>query len=216
MVIHQRIADLRIQNGMTLQALADRTGTTKSQIDKLEKGERRLTVDWLIKLADALGISPAAFFEAGGPSVGYTLQEPSRADYLTTPASPVTPALHIPVYGRADPVTDQLHQMDKVVSHVPCPPTLAGVPDAFGVYMVGDGMEPRFFAGELLLVDPSRPVTKNCFVVVLFHDESAQVRQFLHRSPGLLYLRQLVQGDDPPLAVNRVRGVYRIVGVMDA
>ena len=48
----------RLAKGWSLQQLADACGTNKSQINKLEKGERRLTVDWMVRLAKPLGRTP--------------------------------------------------------------------------------------------------------------------------------------------------------------
>jgi len=52
------IKRMRKLKGWTLQKLADALGTSRSQVDKLERGERRLTVDWLDKVATALECSP--------------------------------------------------------------------------------------------------------------------------------------------------------------
>ena len=38
------------------------------------------------------------------------------------------------------------------------PANLRGVFNAFALYMDGDSMEPRYYAGELLYVNPNRPV----------------------------------------------------------
>lgn len=62
MEIHDKIKQLRMLHKFSLQALAEKVGTTKSQIDKLEKGERRLTVEWILRLAKALEVHPAVFF----------------------------------------------------------------------------------------------------------------------------------------------------------
>lgn len=51
-----RIAILRRERGLTLTALAAASGTTKAQIQKLERGERRLSLDWMERLAPALGV----------------------------------------------------------------------------------------------------------------------------------------------------------------
>ncbi len=45
----------RKQRGLTMQDLAERIGTSQQQIDRLEKGRRRLTVDWLVRLSQGLG-----------------------------------------------------------------------------------------------------------------------------------------------------------------
>jgi transcriptional regulator with XRE-family HTH domain len=52
-----RIAQIRQLKGMSLTEVANAASTTKAQIQKLEKGERRLTLDWIERIARALGVS---------------------------------------------------------------------------------------------------------------------------------------------------------------
>lgn len=49
-----RIAYLRRKKGLSMQKLAARVDTSQQQIDRLEKGQRRLTVDWMERISDAL------------------------------------------------------------------------------------------------------------------------------------------------------------------
>src|SRR5882724_5823402 len=53
-----RIRAFRERAGLSMQALAERAGTSAPQINKLEKGDRKLTVDWMIRLGRALGADP--------------------------------------------------------------------------------------------------------------------------------------------------------------
>ena len=59
-----RIAELRKARGLTLQALADLVGASNQQISHLEKGRRGLTVDWVDRIADALGCHPFDLLDA--------------------------------------------------------------------------------------------------------------------------------------------------------
>ncbi len=54
-----RIRDLRKQNGLNQQQLADRIGTTGQQVGHLEAGRRKLTQDWMERLAQGLDCRPA-------------------------------------------------------------------------------------------------------------------------------------------------------------
>ena len=54
-----RIAELRKIRGMTLGELAEKTGVSKPTILRIETGENDTTVGRLIKIAEALGVSPA-------------------------------------------------------------------------------------------------------------------------------------------------------------
>ena len=56
--MENKIRELRKKHGFTLERLADAVGTNIAQIQKLEVGERRLTVDWMRRISLALGCNP--------------------------------------------------------------------------------------------------------------------------------------------------------------
>ncbi len=56
--MENRIKEIRTQKGMTLQQVADKAGTTKAQVMKLEKGDRRLTDVWMVRLSLAMSCDP--------------------------------------------------------------------------------------------------------------------------------------------------------------
>lgn len=53
-----RIRDLRLAKGLSLEALAAQVGTTNQQISHLELGKRQLTVEWLRRLSRVLECHP--------------------------------------------------------------------------------------------------------------------------------------------------------------
>ncbi|TWB15621.1 DNA-binding XRE family transcriptional regulator [Nitrospirillum bahiense] len=50
-----RIREVRQALGISQEVLGERLGTDGSQIHKLENGKLRLTLDWMVKIAEALG-----------------------------------------------------------------------------------------------------------------------------------------------------------------
>src|ERR1700740_2499050 len=62
--MRNRIRELRQRANLTMQALAERAGTSAPQINKLEKGERKLTVDWMVRLGRALGVDAKGLMAA--------------------------------------------------------------------------------------------------------------------------------------------------------
>lgn len=58
MSLKNRIKVMREARGWSLEMLASQSGTTNQQISALEAGKRRLTVDWLIRLSNALNCHP--------------------------------------------------------------------------------------------------------------------------------------------------------------
>ena len=54
----QRLRQLRVQQALSLRALADRSGVAFDTINKLELGHRPARLVTIRKLADALGVEP--------------------------------------------------------------------------------------------------------------------------------------------------------------
>lgn len=54
--MQNRIGVLRRERGLSLADLAKAAGTTKAQIQKLERGDRRLSLEWMERLAGALQV----------------------------------------------------------------------------------------------------------------------------------------------------------------
>lgn len=70
--LNQRIAgrarDLRALRGLTLDALAERSGVSRSMISLIERGESSPTAVLLERLATGLNVPLATLFEAPGPN----------------------------------------------------------------------------------------------------------------------------------------------------
>ncbi len=54
-----RIKQIRTRLGMSQAALAEKADTSAAQIQRLESGERRLTEEWMRRIAEALSVRPA-------------------------------------------------------------------------------------------------------------------------------------------------------------
>ncbi len=60
----RRLREMRQAAGLTQIRLAGMVGASQAQIMRLEKGDRRLTFEWMVRLAQVLGREPADFFTA--------------------------------------------------------------------------------------------------------------------------------------------------------
>ncbi|MFD2248903.1 transcriptional regulator with XRE-family HTH domain [Pseudochelatococcus lubricantis] len=103
------LKSLRKKHGLTQPELAGRMGTTKNQLIKLEKGDRRLDQQWIERAAEALGEPPEAIIGEGpieAPVVGYvgagtgahfydTTQGPLDVVEAPEGSSPLTVAVEI-------------------------------------------------------------------------------------------------------------------------
>lgn len=54
-----RIREIRKAKKLTLQKVADLADTTVQQVQRLERGDRKLTIEWMERLAKALNCKPA-------------------------------------------------------------------------------------------------------------------------------------------------------------
>jgi transcriptional regulator with XRE-family HTH domain len=66
-LIASRLRELRAVQGMTLAALAERSGVSRSNISLIERGESSATATVLDKLSAALGVTLASLFEQPAP-----------------------------------------------------------------------------------------------------------------------------------------------------
>jgi phage repressor protein C with HTH and peptisase S24 domain len=123
----------------------------------------------------------------------------------------------IPAYGQAVGGKDGefILNGNRIVD-ILAPPSLQGVQDAYAVYVVGDSMEPRYFAGETVFVNPRLPVRRRDFVVAQIAAEEgepphAYIKRFVAREARLLRLEQFNPKKTLEFPVGRVISVHRII-----
>ncbi len=61
--VGRRIAELREQAGVTQAFVAGHAGISVNNLQRIEYGGQNLTIESLVKIAQALGTTPAALFE---------------------------------------------------------------------------------------------------------------------------------------------------------
>jgi transcriptional regulator with XRE-family HTH domain len=79
---------LRRENGLTLEALADRTGLTKSYLSKVERGHSTPSIAVAIKLAGALRVEVGALFGEQSDSNLIKVDRASERTPLAATSSP--------------------------------------------------------------------------------------------------------------------------------
>lgn len=104
------------------------------------------------------------------------------------------------------------------------PKGLEFVPNAYGSYVHGDSMMPRYEPGEIVCVNPQRAISRGAYVVAQIYDNDGDppygyVKQFISIDDKELVLRQLNppdgEGEFLSFERNRVLSVHRIVGTID-
>lgn len=84
-----RIHELRRLKDVTLDQIAERAGTTNQMISKLEKGQSRLTDEWMRKIAPALGVRPWQLLREWRDEAA-PAQEKRRGLVISTPLAPLS------------------------------------------------------------------------------------------------------------------------------
>jgi transcriptional regulator with XRE-family HTH domain len=234
-----RIRALRQARGWSLQQLAERVGVSKPQIDKLERGTRRLTDDWIRRIAAALEVAPEAlsaaapvraqmdtptrrpepepFPESTGPdTTGYD------AGYDGSSASSIldtdTDSDTLPLCGfgrfsaRNGSAVGIFVEAAQAPERVWRPALLSGVSGAYAVRMPNGDMAPKYEAGQLLFVHPYRtPRPGDAVVVRLAGGRFLVGRLGVPRAGAGVTVAVLTPGREIRLDADRVMAVERVI-----
>lgn len=218
--------ELREAAGLTQTDLADRIGVTWQTISRIENAHTRIMPKHEKNLARELKVDPGALYSGD--------RQPPRQDPPSN-ASPPVPIPHItgtiPMLGSGVAGLDGKFVLNgNRIMDVLCPPQLAGVPDAYGVFVHGGSMEPRYHPGEAVFVNPHLPVRQTDYVVVQIAEEdesqdmAGYVKRFVSMNSRELVLEQYQPREDAPDDVpeaerftmrfdrKRVVAVHKIVG----
>jgi len=105
--------------------------------------------------------------------------------------------------------------MSRAIDHIGRPSFLMSQDNAYGVFVIGTSMEPRFRAGEILFVDPDAPVRQGCDVVVQLNTDgelTAIAKQFKSMDDTQLRLHQLNPDEDLTISRDQVVAVHPVQG----
>lgn len=201
------------------RAAALKFGWPESSYRSHENGTRGIGRDDAGRYAEAFGVRPDWLFHGRGPmrdeSVARVLPSPNAI----LPGVPVAfPTRQIPVYGLAKAGLEGALILDgTVIDRIPALPGLEAVPDAYAVYVAGDSMEPRYFAGEAVYIHPTKPPRKGDFVVAQIIEDGG-VTGYVKRLVGYdgddLILAQFNPPQERRFAMVQVAKVELIVGTL--
>lgn len=217
----KRLREARLAAGFaSMVSAADRFNWNASTYRSHENGQTPVPREAAEEYAKAFKTSAAWILlgvNAGGggrPASGLIAAETSQAKPLPS-KTPVSRWL--PLYGPARGGSEETLAFSEIVEHIPAPPVLESVRDGYAVYVTGESMEPRYYAGEALYIDPRRPVRRHDFVVVQFYPNEAGenpqgiVKQFINWTANKLVLQQFNPAKRLELDKKRVKSVHRVV-----
>lgn len=201
------IKKFREELGWSQERLAHEAGTSGPQINRLEKSQRRLTQEWMMKIADALGCHPSDLLPAHGEA---EKPDPPRRAFLREPGAgaEIVPVRGHPGKARDAVVIDHAEPMGQVPAH----PAQFGARQAFAFYARGDSMAPRYRPGELVYVVPDRPPAEGQDCLVELVSGESYLRQFLRQTEDRIICRQLNPEKEWRRDVGEVAALHSVAG----
>ena len=197
--------------GASQADLARHLRLAPSAVSRMLKGERQMKLLEAVQVADFLGVSQEEVLRHAGAAVDPppTRTEPPRRGRPPRPIAdrppprPIQPGAPPPARGDTIPIRSaargggeqEMFLGDGPIGYTPRPANLAGVRDAYAIYMVGDSMEPRYEQGWLLHVNPFKPPTRGRDIVLYKTNDAVLIKQFVRWDSDALMLRQL----NPPM-----------------
>lgn len=213
--VGDRIKELRRVFGLTQERLADAMGVTRGAVGNWELG-KGVSPENLQALATRYSVSLDWLMAGQGPGPEGAPEQPPQPNTFGLP-QPAILTRSIPVYGQAVAGDDGYFIFNgQKIADLLAPPSLAAVRDAYAVLVSGESMEPRYFAGEAVYVNPYIPVRRGDFVVAqVVNGEDpiprGYVKQYVRKSEAELVLGQLNPAKEMRFPAERVKSVHKIV-----
>lgn len=205
-------AKLKAEGHGAQRRLAEALGVDDPQVSRLKNGTRQVQAHELEVLANFFGERPPVF--------GLDERE-NRPRQNSQPNARMASGVSmerfkVPAYGHAIGGPDGRFVLNgNKIADVLAPANLMGVRDAYAVYVVGESMEPRYFAGEAVFINPHIPVRRGDFVVAQIaasdEEKHAYVKRFIKLNSTELVLEQFNPAQMLTFPADRVVSVHRIV-----
>jgi transcriptional regulator with XRE-family HTH domain len=229
------LRDLRLQRGFTLEELANLTKLSPSYLSRLESGTRRLNADILQRLANILSCHPGDLLSNDSYSNKFNssvmhLAEPEAYEQGQGFSVPRLNAPDLPLY-QLKTLNDKVCtiEFETPSEWINRPHALVGVPGAISFQVSGGYGGSRYRPEDHIFAHPTRPLSQNCSVLVITHDNRAYVGEFIgwsshHEHNDCITLRvyrssktQPASNDDlVNIDNNSMKVVYRVIGVIEA
>ena len=167
---------MRDARGLSQADLAVRVGVRQQTIGAIEAGKTTRS-KFLPRIARVLGVPLDRIDEEAS--------QPEPNETATQAAAT------LPIYGTAEAGDGALVIAQDVIDTMPRPAGLMAVPDAYGLYVVGDSMSPVIRPGTLLAIHPHMPAQRDDPVVLYSADRSrAQLKEYVGATAAEWRLRR--------------------------
>ncbi len=192
--IYDRIREIiETTPGLTQKGLAERMGLNPAAINRMLYGRRNIMVEEIPMIESYIGV---------------------KLDLSEIPTGAVEPlsepwSQKVPVYG----LTQGLDMSaQNVVDWVARHPAQMGIHNAFAIYAPSDLMEPRYFRGELVYIQPGRPVAAHRDCLVEMKHGVVLLRRLIRQEEAAVCVAQYHPPLETELLSSEIKGLYAVVG----
>lgn len=219
----ERLRQARIKAGFkTAAAAIDKFRWKPSVYMAHENGQNGIRPEPAVEYARAYSVDPGWILTGIGPGPsgggGFTSGAHQRQ---IAGSSVVTDRLPVMGMAACGPDGWSLWNGD-IIDTIPRPANLAGAPNAYAVYVVGESMEPRYHSGELAHVHPGKPYNIGSYVLVQLKPDpgdsvpKAVLKRLVRRSGAKITLEQFRPPKKFDVALDDIVSIHRVVGSSEA
>lgn len=233
-----KLQEARLRAGLSQAQLGELAGTSQVQVARLEKGIRKMTIDWAVKLAPHVGLSPADLLTDAAdnkipPPYGEASPRPF-SQYTVKPTRAANPLAQL--FERRETTGDQGPGRDYIPVIAACrggqqqemfledgpidwvvrPAYLATARSPYAMYVVGESMMPRFRPAQIVHVNPHKPPASGNGVVIVLKNKSVMVKEFIrYSSEGITLCEYQPTMREFFVSADDVDTVHTIVGLQE-
>lgn len=161
-----RIKFLREEFNMTQQELADKLNGAKSTVAMYEKGDRKPSLEILIKLSEIFDCS-----------IDYILCKTNTRNAIINVA-------RIPILGTVKAGYDWLAE-ENVIDYITLKETIPNINEYYALKITGQSMLPLLSEGDLVIVHDQDDVESGQTAVILINGEEATVKKVIKTNDGI-------------------------------
>jgi phage repressor protein C with HTH and peptisase S24 domain len=186
----------KVRDGLTQEAFGKRLGVSRGAVANWERGQG-IKRENLQAIVERFGVSFEWLATGNGPSFAQPSSNVSETPNALIGDKLTVRGEYIPVYGHAVGGLDgefilNGNKLDEILA----PPGLSPARGAYAVTCAGESMEPRYFDGETVYVDPTKRARRGDFVV-------AQIKNPSEGQPPLAYIKRFVRHNDNELVLEQ-------------
>lgn len=216
---------------VTQEVVAERMGVSVPQISRWETGKDGIPSQRLPALVQAYEATLDELFE-NSDSGGSAVPEPNGTVIRYEGASDIVLPRDIPVYGTTlgaprdfsgEAIEQTMLNTGEAIEHLPRPTVLNGQKGAYGLYVQGSSMAPRFEDGDTVFIQDSRqgrPARIGDDVVVYLVDPTDEggeraaavlVKRLVRRNSDVVELEQFTPAVRFKIEAKKVLRIDRVI-----